>query len=158
MLCREIIAVCSQIHTKHINTLCGQNAELLNVNLAVHTVTTVRYIQWPQGFRGFMSGIKFVDCVWFEVFALIFPTITFFWYLTPYLFVILLRMLWMSLLLPYLCQLEKNVSSVRIICMLREKSYWMGWIVCNACCEEPGVSGRCLMCSCNVFMNTRLMW
>jgi hypothetical protein len=21
----EIIAVCSQIHTKHINTLCGQN-------------------------------------------------------------------------------------------------------------------------------------
>jgi hypothetical protein len=31
MLCREIIAVCSQIHTKHINTLCGQNVELLNV-------------------------------------------------------------------------------------------------------------------------------
>jgi hypothetical protein len=27
----EIIAVCSQIHTKHINTLCGQNVELLNV-------------------------------------------------------------------------------------------------------------------------------
>src|SRR5215470_5839521 len=32
MLYREIIAVCSQIHTKHINTLCGQNVELLNVN------------------------------------------------------------------------------------------------------------------------------
>ena len=31
MLYREIIAVCSQIHTKHINTLRGQNAELLNV-------------------------------------------------------------------------------------------------------------------------------
>jgi len=31
MLCREIIAVCSEIHTKHINTLCGQNVELLNV-------------------------------------------------------------------------------------------------------------------------------
>ena len=30
MLYREIIAVCSQIHTKHINTLCGQNVELLN--------------------------------------------------------------------------------------------------------------------------------
>ena len=30
MLYREIIAVCSQIHTKHINTLCGQNAQLLN--------------------------------------------------------------------------------------------------------------------------------
>jgi hypothetical protein len=40
MLCREIIAVCSQIHTKHINTLCGQNVELLNVKLAVHIVTT----------------------------------------------------------------------------------------------------------------------
>jgi len=31
MLYREIIAVCSQIHTKHINTLCGQNVEFLNV-------------------------------------------------------------------------------------------------------------------------------
>jgi len=28
MLYREIIVVCSQIHTKHINTLCGQNVEL----------------------------------------------------------------------------------------------------------------------------------
>ena len=28
MLYREIIAVCSQIHTKHINTLCGQKVEL----------------------------------------------------------------------------------------------------------------------------------
>jgi len=36
MLYREIIVVCSQIHTKHINTLCGQNAELLNVKLAVY--------------------------------------------------------------------------------------------------------------------------
>ena len=39
MLYREIIAVCSQIHIKHINTLCGQNVELLNVKLAVHVVT-----------------------------------------------------------------------------------------------------------------------
>jgi len=31
MLYREIIAVCSQIHTKHINALCGQNVELVNV-------------------------------------------------------------------------------------------------------------------------------
>ena len=37
MLCREIIAVCSQIHTKHINTLCGQNVELLNVKCPVRT-------------------------------------------------------------------------------------------------------------------------
>jgi hypothetical protein len=31
MLYIEIIAVYSQIHTKHINTLCGQNAEFVNV-------------------------------------------------------------------------------------------------------------------------------
>jgi len=40
MLCREIIAVCSQIHTKYINTLCGQNVEMLNVKLVVHIVTS----------------------------------------------------------------------------------------------------------------------
>jgi hypothetical protein len=28
---RGIIAVCSEIHTKHINTLCGQNVEFVNV-------------------------------------------------------------------------------------------------------------------------------
>jgi hypothetical protein len=31
MLYGEIIAVCSEIHTKHINTLCGQNVEFVNV-------------------------------------------------------------------------------------------------------------------------------
>jgi hypothetical protein len=31
MLCREIIAVCSEIHTKHINTLCGQNVDFVSV-------------------------------------------------------------------------------------------------------------------------------
>jgi len=25
------VAVCSEIRTKHLNTLCGQNVELLNV-------------------------------------------------------------------------------------------------------------------------------
>jgi len=40
MLYREIIAVCSEIHTKYINTLCGQNVELSNVKLVVHIVTT----------------------------------------------------------------------------------------------------------------------
>ena len=38
MLYREIIAVCSEIHTKHINTLCGQNVELLNVKMVIHIV------------------------------------------------------------------------------------------------------------------------
>ena len=41
MLYREIIAVCSQIHTKHIITLCGQNVELLNVKPAVHSVQNI---------------------------------------------------------------------------------------------------------------------
>jgi len=40
MLCREIIAVCSQIHKKHIHTLCEENVELLNIKLVVHIVTT----------------------------------------------------------------------------------------------------------------------
>jgi len=51
MLYREIIAVCSQIHIKHINTLCGQNVELLNVkpggtysnHLALDDWSTVAY-------------------------------------------------------------------------------------------------------------------
>ena len=37
MLYREIMALCSEIH---INTLCGQNVELLNVKPVVHIVTT----------------------------------------------------------------------------------------------------------------------
>ena len=40
MLYRELIAVFSEIHTKHINTVCGQNVELLSVKLVVHIVTT----------------------------------------------------------------------------------------------------------------------
>jgi len=41
MLYKEIISFCSEIHTKRINTLCGQNVELLNDKLAVYIVTTV---------------------------------------------------------------------------------------------------------------------
>ena len=40
MMYREIMAVCSQFHKKHINKLCGQNVQLLNVKPAVHIVTT----------------------------------------------------------------------------------------------------------------------
>ena len=40
MLYREIIAVCSEIHIELLNTLYGQNVELVNVKLAVHIVTT----------------------------------------------------------------------------------------------------------------------
>ena len=46
MLYREIIAVCCEIHTKHVNKLCEQNVELLNVKLAVHIVTTG--LQWVK--------------------------------------------------------------------------------------------------------------
>jgi len=31
MLCWEIVAVCSESHVKHVNTLCGQNVEFVNV-------------------------------------------------------------------------------------------------------------------------------
>ena len=43
MLYREIIALCSEIHTKHINILCGQNVEFVNVKLVVRIVTTGLY-------------------------------------------------------------------------------------------------------------------
>jgi len=51
MLYSEIIAVCSQIHTKHINTLCGQNVELLNIKLVVHIVTIWTSVSVLNRFR-----------------------------------------------------------------------------------------------------------
>ena len=49
MLYREIIAVCSQIHTKHINTLCGQNVELYikiqSVPRSKHSVSVIKTSQ-----------------------------------------------------------------------------------------------------------------
>jgi hypothetical protein len=48
MMDREIIAVCSQILTKYINTLCGHNVELLNVKLVVHVVTSGLYKAKPN--------------------------------------------------------------------------------------------------------------
>jgi hypothetical protein len=40
MMYKEIIAVCSEIHTKHTNSLSGQNVEFFNVKMAVYIVTT----------------------------------------------------------------------------------------------------------------------
>ena len=40
MLYREIMAVCSEIHTKHINKLCEQNVEFFSVKLVLHIETT----------------------------------------------------------------------------------------------------------------------
>ena len=49
MLYREIIAVCSQIHTKHINTLCGQNVEfyikIQSVPRNEHSVSVIKTSQ-----------------------------------------------------------------------------------------------------------------
>ena len=33
MLYREIMAICSEIHTKHINTMCGLNVEFVGVGV-----------------------------------------------------------------------------------------------------------------------------
>ena len=40
MLYMEVLAVCSEVHIKHINTLHGQNVGLLNVKQVVHKVAT----------------------------------------------------------------------------------------------------------------------
>jgi len=40
MLCREVIPVCSEIPTKHLNTPCGPNVTILTLNLEVPIVTT----------------------------------------------------------------------------------------------------------------------
>jgi len=57
MLYREIMAVCSQIHTKHINTLRGQNIEILNVTISVHIVTTGLYsVKVPSTFDCCSTG------------------------------------------------------------------------------------------------------
>jgi len=50
MLYREIIAVASQIHTKHINTLCEQNVEFLGAfsNLRKANIRFIMFIR-PNG-------------------------------------------------------------------------------------------------------------
>jgi hypothetical protein len=45
MLYREIIAVFSEIQTQHINTVWGQNVELLDVKLVVHTLIVTTGLQ-----------------------------------------------------------------------------------------------------------------
>ena len=57
MLYREIIAVCSQIHTKHINILCGQNVEFFNIK--------------PGGTYSITIGLLEV-CFYFGIFCALF--------------------------------------------------------------------------------------
>ena len=40
MLLKEKFAVCSQIHTKHVNTMCGQKVEFLMLKLVVPIAAT----------------------------------------------------------------------------------------------------------------------
>jgi hypothetical protein len=57
MLCREVIAVCSQINTEHINTVCGQNVQFVNVKLAVRNVPTVlSKVKSPNAVMRVLSG------------------------------------------------------------------------------------------------------
>ena len=51
MMYREIIAVCSEIHAKHINTLCGQNVEFL-VSSPKLRKTTAKFIMSVCPFVG----------------------------------------------------------------------------------------------------------
>jgi len=46
MLYTEITAVCSQINTKHINTVCGHKGRLLNVVQAVCIVPLVSVLTY----------------------------------------------------------------------------------------------------------------
>jgi hypothetical protein len=46
MLCGEIIHIYSENHTKHMNTLRGQNIEFMNVKQLVHTVNSLP--QWAK--------------------------------------------------------------------------------------------------------------
>ena len=74
MLYREVIAVCSEIHTKHVNSLCGQNVEILgafaklrraNISFAVSVSPPVR----PHETTRFPLDeflVKFGICLFFE--------------------------------------------------------------------------------------------
>jgi len=58
MLYREIIDVCSQIHTKHINTLCGQNVKFVNVNIqSVLSVNALRLGYKNQSMYGEIMAV-----------------------------------------------------------------------------------------------------
>jgi len=48
MLYREIMAVCSEIHTKHINTECGQNEEFVNAKLVVYSDHRALHFKWSK--------------------------------------------------------------------------------------------------------------
>jgi hypothetical protein len=75
MLYREIIAACSEIHTKHINTLCGQNVELFSVKPGSRyskqqacarskrtKVSKTTNLSSSRNFTHFMVTLEFITC------------------------------------------------------------------------------------------------
>jgi len=65
MLYKEIIAVCSLIHTKYTNNVCGHNVEFVSVNLVVKIVTT-GLEGGLVGLPGEVRQIKIKILVWFS--------------------------------------------------------------------------------------------
>jgi hypothetical protein len=59
MLYKEIIAVCSQIRTKYINTLCGQNVEFLDVK--TDGTLTLDCEGLIEKFRGYWGEENFIS-------------------------------------------------------------------------------------------------
>jgi len=58
MLYRETIAFCSEIHTKHINTLCGQNGEFVSVQPGGAWKQWVWYLLWCSSFARNMEASR----------------------------------------------------------------------------------------------------
>jgi len=77
MLYRETIAVCSEIHTKHTNTLCEKNVEPANTK-AVSTYSnhwTLQSVSKCMVYRRlyiFSTGGTAIECRWIDCYA-VFP-------------------------------------------------------------------------------------
>jgi hypothetical protein len=65
MLYREIIAVCSEIHTRHINTLCGQNVEFLNFEAGVIYSKSCTIIRDKFIFQCISNNIFVIICCFY---------------------------------------------------------------------------------------------
>jgi hypothetical protein len=44
MLCRDVIAVCSEMHTEHINVFCGCDGEFSVLNAVVYIRDLLTYV------------------------------------------------------------------------------------------------------------------
>jgi hypothetical protein len=63
MLYRETIAVCSEIHTKHTNTVCGQNVRLTSIgNVGIRQYASAAHDMPSKQRQGLVPG----KCVYFD--------------------------------------------------------------------------------------------